>query len=435
MPNTAYSPDAKPRLSILFALALQYVCTASSFLILTITVAKAANLSLTMTQSIISISMVLCGLSAILQAIKSRWFGAGLFAGATPNPAYLAPALLAVKTGGIGLLAGMMLFASVLQAVLAVCIKYLKSIFPPELGAMLISLIGCEVGTMGVTKLSAIANTAQHANAQIGIAIVVIILVTALYISNHRNLRTFGLLIGIIVGYSLSGLFGLINPAIKQAIHALPWLQMPHWPQLHYQFSTQLIIPFAISAIICTSKVMGSISALQQAQNTHLISQNTQQMSAAAFADSAINVFAGIFGCLGFNFSSSMMALSASNKIFCRRIAYPFALIFILLALCPKLSCIFVFIPNCVIAAVLIFLGATLLINGLSAINKTVKTLQMRVIISTSFMVGVSHLISPQQYQSLPTLAKQFTNSLLAIALILALVLIAFCHLHQRKKG
>ncbi len=420
--NCIYGENDLPPVTSLFFLALQYFATCATFLLLVVIV-FGKNASAELKLNAISIAMLLCGASAIFQSLKSRFLGAGLFAPATPNPAYLAASIVAVKQGGVGLLAGMTLFASIMQMIFTQLMESIKKFFPPELGILVITMIGFELGEMGISRLTHLPLGQTETLSKLAIALFSFCLMCGLYIFAKNGLKTFALLIGIATSYILMFVFHLIDSDSIKAISEASWFFMPSLPKLHYQFSTSLIVPFTIAALVCTTKVTGSITALQQTQFANLDKPDMAQIKRGGMADALTNVLAGLTGNLGLNISSSAMALSVSTGICSRYIAYPYCALFFIMAFCPKVACIFIYIPQVVISATLVFLGVTLITTSLKILTPMMNTPKRQYIVGLSFMLALSYDIYPSYYHHLPATFKQFTGSPIALATVFALIL------------
>ena len=417
-----YGQDDRPAFSKMVMLALQYFATAATFLLLSSLVIGQAHVTPEMAADLISLAMIVCATSALFQAVKWRYFGAGAFAAATPNPVFLSAALMAVKVGGIGLMAGMTLFAAVIQGVFTYGLRYLQKIFPPELSALLVCMIGLELGAMGIRHLTDTHNISVTASSM-GVGLICLVIMFALHVWSQGLGKIFALLIGIVVGYVSLFIIGDISATHLEAIMQAPWLFMPCFPHIQYHFSMVLAVPFVIAALICAIKVVGAMTAIQQMQVEQWHDVDMPQIRRAGYADAATNVVAGLMGCLGYNMSSSMMALSVSTRICSRYIAYPYALIFILVALCPKISLVFIYVPQVIVGATLIYLGTNLMMAGFRILSPLLTTPERRYIVGLSFMLGMSYSISPFYYHQLPHAFQLFTGSSIAIATIFAVVL------------
>jgi NCS2 family nucleobase:cation symporter-2 len=431
-PSLLYGENDKVPLGTLILLAFQYVATCSTFLLLPILVMK-GHVSTKELANIISIAMILCAVSALLQGMRCRYVGAGIFGPGTPNPAYLSAAIYAVNKGGVNLLAGMTFIAGFAQIAFTYIFERLKRFIPAELGFLVIAVIGLNLGIMGISKFAALSLNTKPGLMELGIGIVSLITMFTLYVFAKGLLKIFALLIGIILAYILTLSFGLMNAEHLTAIGEAPWILIPKAPAIHLVFSQDMMIPFIIAALVCATKVTGSMTALQQSQVKEWHNTNMKQINRAGYADGLVNLLAGLTGSLGYNFSSSAMALSVANGVCSRFIAIPYAIIFVVLALCPKVSYVFVFAPNIAIAATLIFLGTSLFGTSFKLLIPLMKTYERRLIVGLSFMFGLSYQVHPHYYENLPNSIKHFTGSSIALATIVALVLNMGILFHSKK--
>lgn len=82
--------------------------------------------------SLLSTGMIVLALATFLQARRLGPVGSGFMCPATFSATYLGPSLLAAQVGGLPLVFGMTIFASVLEAAVAPLLNLLRAIFPPE---------------------------------------------------------------------------------------------------------------------------------------------------------------------------------------------------------------------------------------------------------------------------------------------------------------
>ncbi len=418
-----YGPDDKPPAGVMLGLVLQYVATACSSLLLPILITTQAHVDAKVAVGIVSIAMILCAISVLLQCLKGRWLGVGFFVAATPAPVFLAPSIMAIKLGGMGLMAGMTIFSGAVLGVLSAIVKHLERFFPPELGALLISLIGIELGALGLNSWSSLPIDTAHGAWQLGIGVVSLLVILVVHVWCKGAVKLLGLLIGLVFGYCAMLLAGQFDVDHLHTIAKSAWLALPYWRPFHYKFSTELVVPFVISAIICSVKITGSLTAIQQAQQSRWKGANMQQIGRSGYADAAINGLAGVFGCIAYNVDPAIAAITASTKSFSRYIAYPYAALFCVMALCPKLAYVCIYMPPSVLAAIMVFLGATLLFSGFAALGPLLTTMQRRLVVGLSFMLGLNYEISPMFYAHLPASMQVVTGSSITLALLFAVVL------------
>ena len=97
--NFAYWLDDAPPLGVTLLSGLQHIGLVCSFLPIPLAMAREAGLADTRIVDVISVSMLVLGITAILQVLKRGPVGSGLLAPSCFSGAYLGPSLLAVKAG------------------------------------------------------------------------------------------------------------------------------------------------------------------------------------------------------------------------------------------------------------------------------------------------------------------------------------------------
>ena len=77
-------------------------------------------------------SMIVMGIATILQTLRYGRIGSGYLCPERLGPAYIPASILAIKTGGLPLLAGMTLVSGLLGVVLSRLMSRLRPFFPAE---------------------------------------------------------------------------------------------------------------------------------------------------------------------------------------------------------------------------------------------------------------------------------------------------------------
>jgi xanthine permease XanP len=105
-----------PPTAVTLANAFQYVAVTSSFLVFPLIIAREANASTAVADSMLSWSMLVLAIGTTLQALPNGPVGSGYLAPSVMTAVYVGPSLEAVRIGGLALMSGMTLFGGVLEA-------------------------------------------------------------------------------------------------------------------------------------------------------------------------------------------------------------------------------------------------------------------------------------------------------------------------------
>jgi xanthine permease XanP len=428
--DLVYGFDDKPPLGQMLLLSLQYLMAPTVSLVFPILVVQEAHAGVNVAASVISISLLIIAIISLWQALPMRRYGASMLFTPSNAPAYLAPSMLAAKIGGLPLMFTMTIFGGLTQMVFSFIIKATQRYFPVEIAGVVLALIGVELANIGLSQYhqSYLLGLHVHASFFYGfINVCPALLVIAFSLYGSRFLRLYAMAVGVVISYVALAFSGLMNPANLSIISKTAWFFLPTIPFTHFSFHAALLTPFIIAGLICSFKLVGCVAAIQKVHVEELYEVDMKQVSRANFIDGVASFLSGLFGSMGMNVSSSVVALTVSSKIASRYIAFPMAVVFFVAAFCPKLALLFVYMPKPIIAAILIPLGGALFVGSVRMILKNATTVRQHMIVGLAFVLGLSQSIYPAIYSQFPDAVKSFTGSSIAVAAIFALIVNALC--------
>jgi len=171
--------------------------------------------------------------------------------------AFIAPVLYGIQTWGLASTMGGLIAAGFVYVILGALIKlrgagFIHRLLPPVVIGPIIMVIGLGLAPTAVNMAMGKSGdgSAQLVNADFSIWIALASLLTTIFISVFSKgifklLPIFG---GIIVGYSLSLLFGIVN---FDAVHQAAWFVMPNFTAPEFNINAILfMIPVAIAPAI-----------------------------------------------------------------------------------------------------------------------------------------------------------------------------------------
>jgi len=160
-----YAVDDKPPLIKLLLLGLQHVTLMSVYLVIIVIVVRAADPSIKVAHTAISMGMISLAIATSLQALRKGPLGSGYLAAPVVSAIYLEPSLAAAKLGGLPLIFGMTIFAGIVEIILSRLLYRLRAFFPPGISGFIVSIVGIELGLIGVGQL--LNNAIQNNHFQI----------------------------------------------------------------------------------------------------------------------------------------------------------------------------------------------------------------------------------------------------------------------------
>ena len=210
------------------------------------------------------------------------------------------------------------------------------------------------------------------------------------------------ILIGIIVGYIISILMGMVD---FSEISKAAWFSIPKpifmIDGIEYSFHIEAIVPFILVYLATTVETIGDNTGIAVGGLGRDITDD--ELEGAVHADGFGSVFATLFGVMPNTSFSQNVGLVAMTKIVNRFVLMTGAIFLILCAFIPKLGAIVASIPNCVLGGAVILMFAMIRISGLNLLIEDGKISDRTgIIVAASCAVGLGLSYCPEVMQYLP---------------------------------
>ncbi|MGA3302745.1 MAG: solute carrier family 23 protein [Methylovirgula sp.] len=418
-----YGSDEIPPTAITIVSAIQHVGVVAIFMIYPLIIARAAGTSPEDIGSILRRAMLVMAVAVLLQAIPRGPVGSRFLAPAIFTGVFLGPSLLAVKIGGLPLVWGMTLFAGFVEVLLSRVWSRLRVFIPPETAGMVVFLIGVIIGLAALHIMLDEAGGKAISGRGALVAGLSIGTMIALNIWNKGRLRLFCILVGMLVGYALSGPTGYITPADVHKVLAQPLLALPSFTNVHWTFDGSMVIPFAVTALAAAMSSTAVVTTYQRLNDADWVRPDPHSISGGIFGDGIANIVAGLFGTYGLTISTANVGLVAATGVASRRIAFVIAPILALCAFQPTLVGFLTIMPPPVMAAALVFTAVFIMISGIQIISTRVLDPRRTLVIGAGMMAFFMVSVFPSAFTDVPQWARPLVTSPLVLATLVALSL------------
>ena len=431
--NYTYWLDEAPPHGVTLFSGLQHIGLVCSFLPIPLAMAREAGLADAGIVDVISVSMLVLGITAILQVLTRGPVGSGLLAPSCFSGAYLGPSLLAVKTGGLPLVLGMTMFGGCVEAALSRVLRHVRPYLPPEIAGFVVALVGVTVGGLGVRYVLGIAAAEPAGARELAVSAITLGLMVGLNIWGRGALRLFCALLGIIGGYAAAGMLGVLPAAEFVRVMQAPLVGVPAVGSVGWSFDMALVIPFAVAAMAALLKTVGDLTTAQRLNDADWVRPDLRGISRGALANGIGSALAGVLGTTGLNASTANIGLAGATGVTSRRIAYATGGIFIALAFMPKLSGLLAVMPRPVMGAALMFVAAFIIVSGLQIITSRLLDARRTFVIGLSFVIAIAVDISPDYFRTLPESVQPLFASSLVVGMLSAILLNLVFRIGARK--
>jgi NCS2 family nucleobase:cation symporter-2/xanthine permease XanP len=386
-----YEVDEKPPPVIGVFMALQHVLLIfSGILFAPIVVGRACDLDQGQVQYLMFAAVVVSGITIIAQVKKIGAIGSGYLLFLGPAAAFIAVDIQAIQTGGLALAAVLAILAAPFEVAIAYSMRHIRKVISPTVGGIVILLIAVNLIDISADLIRDFGNEQVGRCYAIGFTTFAVTLVISL--SRNKYLRLWAPTGGILVGIGVAFLVGLMG---LTQFRAAPWLGLP--PLKHPGFSISLssetlslFVLFCLTTVVGTLETVGDAMAVQEASRRRFHKVDYDAVKGALNADAFGNVLSGLFGVIPNTTYSGNTPVIKITGVASRQIGVFSGIILLLLALSPRLSALFLDIPNPVYGGSMLFLCVILGTSGFGLIlADTAMGNRFRFMLSFSLFTGI----------------------------------------------
>ena len=430
-----YGVDDPVPLPTCILLGLQHSFHVTTALIFAMIVVQGMGASQSVAGFFISMSLLAGGISTLLQALNKKGVGSGYFAPSVCEPAYISASLLAARLGGLPLVLGMTALSGVLEMIISRIVHRMRKIFTPEVMGLVVAMVGISVIPVAVRNFLGI--TEHHSTINPHVLIISIItlgIMAAITVWSKGRLRLFSVIIGMVTGYTISILTGLLPPARIEQIFSKPLIALPDVGLLHWSFDSSLILPFAIASLCASVKTIGNLTTCQKINDADWKRPDMDSIRKGLFAEGMGMSISGLVGAMGQSTASSNIGLSLGTGATSRSIAFTTGAILIILAFLPRFAEVFVVMPQPVMGATPLFAVCFIIFTGFQIMMSRMMDPRKIFILGISMIFGLSVSALLQIYTQIENpWVRPIVTSPLYIATVLAIGLTLIFQIGLKK--
>ncbi len=419
-----YGLNDHPPAGALAVLGGQHVFIASIGLVVPVLIALEAGLSRSGAASLVSMTLIAMGIVTLLQSGRFGPVGAGYLAPQIASAIYLPPALLAVQMGGLGLVFGMTFLSGIFGLVLAQIIGRVRKLLPPEVCGVVVLMVAFSLVRVALPRFLGLDNEDGTPNpAALLVGVMTLAAMIGISITSLGQIRLYSAIVGLVVGYTVAALSGVIDTAALDRMVDSPLFGVPSLPAFELALSPVLIIPFLIATLASNIKLVGLITSAQKTNDSNWKRPDMRSVRGGIVADSLGNLSSGLLGGVGTSIAASNVGLAAATGATARSIAVATGLMFITLAFVPKATAAIALMPAPVMGAGLLFISCYLVVSGVALIVSRLLDARRTFVVGLSILAGIGLDLMPEAFISAPGWAGAFLSSPLAFATSLAVCL------------
>ena len=389
-----YEPDDPCPPSVAIGVALQgvVISLANTVLFVTITFRAGGQSEHYLAWAVFS-ALVIGGAITALQAGRVGRLGAGhvLMTGAGPH--FIAISVLALKEGGLSMLASLIVASSLIPFALAAWLPLLRRIITPVVSGTALMLIAVTVMSIAFDRLKEVPE-GTPLSAGLSVAAVTIGVATMLAMRATGVWRFWAPLIGIASGCAAAAYLGLydVQPVIQAPYFALP--DIAAWPGLDLRPSAEfwaLLPVFSIVSLVTAVKTSGDGVVIQQISRVRPRAIDFRLVEGSVNTNGVGALLSGIAGTPPtVVYTPSCVSLINLTGVAARSVGYAIGIILFGLAFLPKAATILLTIPTPVMGAFLLMIMGLLFVEGMRTVFQDGLDQRKALVVGVALAIGVS---------------------------------------------
>ena len=312
----------------------------------------------------------------------------------------------ATMGGGViayGAILGASIVGGIFEAVLGFFIKPLRKLFPPVVTGTVVLAIGLSLISVGVNSFaggSGVQDFGSLENLFVGLVVLVVIIVLKHFTKGITS--TASILFGIIFGYIVCAIMGMILPTTAvnaegveytkawvlnwSKIADSAWFSIPKLLPVKPTFEWGAILPIGIMFIVTAVETVGDTAGCVEGGMGR--EATDKELSGAVICDGIGSSFAALFGVLPNTSFSQNVGLVTMTKVVNRFALSIGAIFLVLCGLSPKLAAVVSIMPQSVLGGAAVLMFSSIAISGIQLITKHGLTTRIITIVSVALGVG-----------------------------------------------
>ena len=358
--------------------------------------------------SLLQNAMLIAGLVTLLQLFAVGPIGGKvpIIMGTSSGFIGVLKSVAATMGGGVaayGAIMGASIIGGLFETVLGFFLKPLRKFFPAIVTGTVVLSIGLSLISVGVNSFGG-GNTAKDfgsvENLLLGLFVLVVILV--LKHGTKGFLSSSSILIGIIAGYIVAGIMGLVLPTTGvtadgveytkawvlnwSKVASADWFAIPKLLPVKPVFDVRAILPVGIMFIVTAVETVGDISGVIVGGMNR--EATDKELSGGVMCDGVGSSIAAVFGVLPNTSFSQNVGLVSMTKIVNRFALATGAIFLVFCGLIPKLGALVSMMPQAVLGGAAVMMFSSIVVSGIQLITRDPLTSRNLTIVAVSLGLG-----------------------------------------------
>lgn len=409
-----YGLNDRPPFKDAFFAALQHLLAIFVAIITPpLIIAGALKLDLETTGFLVSMALFASGISTFIQCRRVGPVGAGLLCIQGTSFSFIGPIISAGMIGGLPLVFGTCMSASVVEMLISRVLKYTRRIITPLVSGIVVTLIGMSLIKVGITACgggeAAKANGTFGSFQYVGLALLVLVLIILFNRSNNRYLRMSSIVIGLIIGYIVAWFMGMVD---FSSVENYGGFNIPVPFRYGLDFNWGSFIALGLIYMITAIEAYGDITANSMISGEPVEGEKfVKRASGGILADGFNSFLAGIFNSFPNSIFAQNNGMIQLTGVASRYVGYYIAVFLLILGLFPAVGLVFSLMPEPVLGGATLLMFGTVAAAGIRIVAAQEINRKATLVMALSFSLGLSVELVPDILSQLPDSIRNIFSS------------------------
>lgn len=350
------------------------------------------NTDLTLTMQLVQNSLLISGISSLIQFFPIWKFGGNLPLFMGMNFTYYSlGTMISIKYGYDTFITSCMI-GSLVMVGSSFFVKKIVNIIPKIISSLLVVVLGFSLTYSQIEGLDILSKEFYHYKNLIVIGIIVIVYFFSNFLFKKR-LKNYAILLSLLSGYIMSIIFGNVDFSAfsKNSIVSYPKIYLFS----HLNFNIDAILSVSILCLISISEIFGTVFCLDMDKNNESIEGCVKGTGIASLVSS-------IFGCIPVTPFMGNVSIINNTKVTNRNVLSITALCLILASFFPFFGVFAMSIPKVVVYTTMAILFISICISGIKMLINTMTTSIDFIIIILTICISIALFIFGSYIKTLP---------------------------------
>ncbi len=370
---------------------------------------------------LISMSLIVSGIGTFIQSHRIGPVGSGLLSLQGTSFSFVGPIIaagLAYKASGhsseqiLAIVFGLCLAGCLVEIGISQFITSLSRIITPAVTGSVITVIGLSLIKISFTDLiGEEESTSTSGLINLAVGLLVVIVIVGLSVLENFWLRIMGVMVGVIVGFAVSWLVGMVD-FTQLKLNSETWLAVPQPLKYGLNFDWVYFVPIALVYLITTIETTGDLTANSVISGEPVAGDiYLARIKGGVLGDGINSGLAALLNTFPNTTFSQNNGVIQVTGIASRHLSGYIAVILITLGMFPVLGSALRLIPRPVLGGATLVLFGSIAVAGIRILASRPFTRKQIFVVALSIGCGLGVAMVPDVLQPLPTaLANVFES-------------------------